>query len=184
MHTRRAAGQVTTAAMRVRRNLLADVDEDPAIVARMRRHLAFALVATTACGGGAAPASAPTPAAPPPTPPTSSTDAPRNGTLSAPVIQRVVRAGFDRFRICYEDGLRRNPRLQGRVLVSFVIGRTGEVETTADAGSDIPDPQVTRCVVAGFRELTFPPPEGDGPVSVVYPIIFNPAPTNADAGSQ
>jgi hypothetical protein len=150
------------------------------MVARMRKRLALVLVAVAACGGNAAPVSAPTSAATTAQP---SLDGPRVGTLPAPVIQGVVRAGFGRFRICYEDALQRNSRLQGRVLVNFVIGRTGKVEMSADGGSDIPDPQVVQCVVRGFRELSFPPPDGDGIVTVVFPIVFNPGnDTGADAG--
>jgi hypothetical protein len=112
-------------------------------------------------------------------------DPPRVGSLPRAAIQSVVRKNFGWFRLCYEDGLRRNPSLQGRVLTAVVIGRTGAVETTSDAGSDLPDPQVVSCVVRSFRKLTFPPPEGDGNVSFTYPIMFNPgADVVADAGVE
>jgi hypothetical protein len=96
-----------------------------------------------------------------------------NGRLPPEVIQRIVRQNFGRFRLCYENGLRGNPNLQGRVTVKFVIDRSGAVAMTADGGSDIPDSGVVGCVVRGFANLSFPQPEG-GMVTVVYPIIFNP----------
>jgi hypothetical protein len=96
-----------------------------------------------------------------------------NGRLPPEVIQRIVRQNFGRFRLCYENGLRNSPNLQGRVTVKFVIDRSGAVAMTADAGSDIPDSSVTQCVVRGFGNLSFPQPEG-GVVTVVYPIMFNP----------
>ncbi len=96
-----------------------------------------------------------------------------NGRLPAEVIQRIVRQNFGRFRLCYENGLRNNPNLQGRVTVKFVIDRSGAVAMTADGGSDIPDTSVSQCVVRGFGNLSFPQPEG-GMVTVVYPIMFNP----------
>ena len=96
-----------------------------------------------------------------------------NGRLPPEVIQRIVRQNFGRFRLCYENGLRNNPNLQGRVTVKFVIDRSGAVGMTADGGSDIPDAGVVGCVVRGFGNLSFPQPEG-GMVTVVYPIIFNP----------
>ncbi len=96
-----------------------------------------------------------------------------NGRLPAEVIQRIVRQNFGRFRLCYENGLRTNPNLSGRVAVRFVIDRTGAVSTASDGGSDIPDRSVVSCVVRGFQNLSFPQPEG-GIVTVVYPIIFNP----------
>jgi hypothetical protein len=96
-----------------------------------------------------------------------------NGRLPPEVIQRIVRQNFGRFRLCYENGLRTNPNLQGRVAVKFVIDRQGSVSTAQDGGSDLPDQGVVSCVVRGFGNLSFPQPEG-GIVTVVYPIIFNP----------
>jgi hypothetical protein len=96
-----------------------------------------------------------------------------NGRLAPEVIQKVVRANFDPLRKCYEAGLGRNPKLQGRVAVKFVIDLDGHVASAADFGSDMPDREVVRCVVAEYGKLTFPKPEG-GIVTVVYPINFNP----------
>jgi hypothetical protein len=96
-----------------------------------------------------------------------------NGRLPPEVIQRIVRQNFGRFRLCYENGMRTNPNLAGRVAVKFVIDRSGSVSTASDGGSDLPDQSVVSCVVRGFGNLSFPQPEG-GIVTVVYPIIFNP----------
>lgn len=96
-----------------------------------------------------------------------------NGRLPPEVIQRIVRQNFGRFRLCYENGLRNNPTLSGRVAVKFVIDRSGAVSTAQDGGSELPDQGVISCVVRGFGNLSFPQPEG-GIVTVVYPIIFNP----------
>jgi hypothetical protein len=96
-----------------------------------------------------------------------------NGRLPPEVIQRIVRQNFGRFRLCYENGMRNNPNLQGRVSVKFIIDRSGAVSMTADGGSDLPDQGVVQCVVRGFGNLSFPQPEG-GMVTVVYPIMFNP----------
>jgi hypothetical protein len=96
-----------------------------------------------------------------------------NGRLPPEVIQRIVRQNFGRFRLCYENGLRSNPALEGTVSVKFVIGRDGAVSSTSDGGSDLPDQSVVSCVVRGFGNLSFPQPEG-GIVVVTYPIIFKP----------
>ena len=62
-----------------------------------------------------------------------------SGRLPPEVIQRIVRQNFGRFRLCYENGLRNNPNLQGRVAVRFVIGRDGAVSNVSNGGSDMPD---------------------------------------------
>ncbi len=95
------------------------------------------------------------------------------GGLPPEVVQRVVRQSYGRYRICYEQGLARNPNLTGRVAVRFVIGPDGAVETASTDGSDLPDAEVVGCVATSFRGLDFPSPEY-GRVTVVYPILFAP----------
>jgi hypothetical protein len=75
--------------------------------------------------------------------------------------------------MCYEQGLSRNPNLQGRVSARFVIGRDGSVSNASNGGSDLPDSAVVSCVVSAFYGLSFPQPEG-GIVTVVYPIMLSP----------
>jgi hypothetical protein len=97
-----------------------------------------------------------------------------SGRLPPEVIQRVVRQNFGRFKACYENGLRNNPSLQGRVAVRFVIGHDGEVSNVGNGGSDLPDGGVVSCVQRAFYGLSFPQPE-NGIVTVSYPIVFSPA---------
>lgn len=96
-----------------------------------------------------------------------------SGRLPPEVIQRVVRQNFGRFRLCYQNALRNNPNLAGRVAVSFVIGRDGAVSMVQNGGSDLPDAGVVSCVVSAFYNLSFPQPE-NGIVTVTYPILFSP----------
>lgn len=96
-----------------------------------------------------------------------------SGRLPPEVIQRIVRQNFGRFRMCYENGLKSNPNLTGRVSVSFVIGVDGSVSSVGNGGSDLPDSGVVSCVVRSFGGLSFPQPEG-GVVKVTYPIMFSP----------
>ena len=80
-----------------------------------------------------------------------------NGRLPPEVIQRIVRQNFGRFRLCYENGLRNNPNLQGRVSVRFVIGRDGAVSNVRQrrlghAGSAAS----CQCVVRGVLRPVVP----------------------------
>jgi hypothetical protein len=96
------------------------------------------------------------------------------GSLPPELIQRTVRQNFGRFRMCYQDGLRTNPSLAGRVSVRFVIGRDGSVSSVGNGGSDLPDSSVVACVVRAFYGVSFPPPN-NGIVRVTYPIVFSPS---------
>jgi hypothetical protein len=96
-----------------------------------------------------------------------------SGRLPPEVIQRTVRQNYGRFRLCYQQGLGRNPNLTGRVTARFVIDRSGAVTNVANGGSDLPDSAVTSCVLSAFYGLSFPQPE-NGIVTVVYPIVLAP----------
>jgi len=95
------------------------------------------------------------------------------GRLPPEVIQKIVRENYGTFRKCYEAGLGRNRDLRGRVSARFVIERDGLVSNVTNGGSDIPDPEVTACILNAFHGLRFPQPEG-GTVTVVYPIMLEP----------
>jgi hypothetical protein len=97
-----------------------------------------------------------------------------SGRIPPEVIQRIVRQNFGRFRLCYENGLRNNPSLTGRVSVGFAIGRDGAVSSVQNGGSDLPDAGVVGCVVRSFYGLSFPPPDA-GIVTVTYPLLFSPS---------
>ena len=96
-----------------------------------------------------------------------------SGRLPREVVRRIVRQNHGRFRQCYELGLERNPSLEGRIRIRFVIDREGSVTNVANAGGDLPDAEVVECMKRVFRRLSFPQPDG-AIVTVVYPFTFSP----------
>lgn len=97
-----------------------------------------------------------------------------SGRLAPEIIQRIVRQNYGRFRLCYENGLKSDPALEGKVAVRFVIGADGDVATASeDSSTTMSDKTVVACVVRSFSTLSFPKPEG-GIVTVLYPLIFSP----------
>lgn len=94
-----------------------------------------------------------------------------SGRIPPEIVQRVIRQNYGKFRMCFENGLRNNPNLNGRVTTRFVINRDGSVSNASNGGSDLPDQGVVQCVVRSFYGLSFPAPE-TGIVTVVYPIMF------------
>ena len=95
-----------------------------------------------------------------------------NGRLPPEAVQRVVRQSFGRLRACYDSGLRRNPSLEGRITVKFVIDREGAVAMASAADATFPDSEVIACVARAYQAMTFPKPEG-GIVTVVYPLVLS-----------
>jgi len=94
-----------------------------------------------------------------------------SGRLPPEAIQRIVRQSFGRLRACYQAGLDRDPSLEGRIAVKFVIDRDGEVTMASVAERTLPDVTVATCVAQTYEAMTFPKPAG-GIVTVVYPVVF------------
>jgi hypothetical protein len=92
------------------------------------------------------------------------------GPVPDEVVQRIVRQNFGRFRLCYENALRNNPGLTGRVFASFTIDPSGAPGPVSTTGSDLADTQAVECVRRGFANLSFP--NGPKPTKVVFPIQF------------
>ena len=96
------------------------------------------------------------------------------GSLDSRVIGRVVKMGMGGIKYCYEMGLKRNPKLSGKVVVEFVIGTSGRVTSARVTFSSMGDSDVESCIVRRILRFRFPPPK-NGSVRVSYPFIFTSA---------
>ncbi len=96
------------------------------------------------------------------------------GRLPAEAIVPTIRNSRRDFQRCYEQGLARNPKLQGRVTVRFTIGLDGKVSSVANISnpeSALADPDVVSCILEVCGRWSFPQPEG-GTVTLVFPVSF------------
>jgi Ca-activated chloride channel family protein len=75
-------------------------------------------------------------------------------------------------RLCYQNGLARDPWLAGGLNVRFVIGQGGEVISVMNGGGSLSDPTVAACVLSALRSARFPSPGSSGYVTVALPITF------------
>ena len=91
------------------------------------------------------------------------------GEMSPHQIRRIMRQNFGRFRRCYEQGLKDNRNLQGRVTLWIALTKNGAVAPVGDGGSDLPDSLVVGCMITAARGLSFPAPPR-GPVEFLYPL--------------
>jgi hypothetical protein len=74
-------------------------------------------------------------------------------------VQRLARAkGYNPFRSCFEEGLRRDQKLGGKITVDFTLGANGEVLGAKKTAATLGDDSVVECVVreAGRLELAHP----------------------------
>ncbi len=106
------------------------------------------------------------------------------GGASVADVQRAARnIGYWPFRRCYEEGLRRNQRLGGKVSLEVRVTPTGVVERVTEAAATVGDPSVVTCVAREALHLALVPAEsptdtkmaitlatGDEPVPVPAPV--------------
>jgi RNA polymerase sigma-70 factor (ECF subfamily) len=103
------------------------------------------------------------------------------GTLSADYISDAMQQLMPRFKWCYEDRLRTQPSLAGKLVVKFTISGDPELggvvaaSEVDDAQSTISDTQMRSCIESVVDDARFSPPEDDGDVEVEFPFEFTPA---------
>ena len=94
------------------------------------------------------------------------------GKLSSEVVERVVSTKSGRARLCYEKALKHDRKLKGRVAVTLLIGRNGQLATNSASG-DAGLEKVAACIKRSFFGTQFPAPK-TGTVSVFFTIEFVP----------
>jgi hypothetical protein len=105
------------------------------------------------------------------------------GGANAADLQRAARnLGYWPFRRCYEEGLRRDQRLSGKVFLDMTVAETGIVRSAAPSSTTLTDENVVMCVAREAQRLSFAATAsetrarlsvtlwpGDEPVPVAYP---------------
>ena len=96
------------------------------------------------------------------------------------VRQRIRDDYYPLAKDCYERGLKKNPKLAGKLVASFrIVGtkNTGGLVDWVDTSSEdntLDDREVLECMKQSLYSVTFDPPPHDGVVTVTYPIEFSP----------
>lgn len=94
------------------------------------------------------------------------------GAIDKDIIRRVVRAHINEVSHCYNQGLVRDPNLEGRVAVQFTIGPTGSVGMAVVESSSVRDASVSQCIAKSVKRWKFPKPDTGGNVIVTYPFVL------------
>jgi TonB family protein len=91
---------------------------------------------------------------------------------SQAAIQKVVSRQSTRLKRLYEEWLKRDPALSGRLTVKFVILPSGAVANAGVVKSSTDNPDFDAMVLRYIKRWHFPEVSGAGPVEVVYPFVF------------
>ncbi len=100
------------------------------------------------------------------------------GGLSKEAIRRTVRSHMSEIRHCYEQGLRSQPDLAGRVSVRFAVRADGAVLSSQVAGSSLQSASTEQCMAGAVRRWAFPASDNGSVTIVTYPFVVVPAAGN------
>ena len=92
--------------------------------------------------------------------------------LTKEEVGRVIHAHMSEVRYCYETAMVRNPSVEGKLMIDFVIGGNGRIKSASPKDSSLKDPQLDDCIVRRLTRWEFPLPKGGVDVAVSYPFIF------------
>jgi outer membrane biosynthesis protein TonB len=83
-----------------------------------------------------------------------------------------VRARMGLIKACYENALKRNPNLKGRLTIRFTILETGGITDVTASSNSLGSPEVASCITNTMRtwRTQFRP---SGPATVEYPFVFS-----------
>jgi outer membrane biosynthesis protein TonB len=84
-----------------------------------------------------------------------------------------IKARMGLIKACYENALKRNPNLKGKIAIRFTILPTGGLSDLEAAANTMGSADVATCIVSTMRSwrTQFKP---SGPVTVEYPFVFSP----------
>jgi len=87
------------------------------------------------------------------------------------MIRKRVRDSLPELEAVYNESIRRNPDLRGKLIVRFRIDPSGKVQRADSVEGDIRDPAFVNSVLEKIRRWNFEP-TGGHTVDVLYPFIF------------
>jgi outer membrane biosynthesis protein TonB len=88
-------------------------------------------------------------------------------------VKKVIAKNEGPIRSCYEKALQKQPDLEGRIVVKFVIRMDGTVQSAAVEKDGAGSTELAACVLSRVKMLKFPMPEG-GPAIMSHPFVFKP----------
>jgi hypothetical protein len=107
-----------------------------------------------------------------------SADAMVDEGLSKDEVGKVIHAHIAEVRYCYESAMLKNPEVQGKLIVNFIIHSLkntlpiGTVKTAKIQTSTLGDEALDQCIIGHLSQWKFPKPRGGVEVAVAYPFIF------------
>ena len=97
-----------------------------------------------------------------------------DGSLDPKAITAAIKRRLAGIKRCYEQQLKRNPKLTGKIVITFVIDGNGKVSEAYVESNSMGDSTVAQCILGLIKRVRFPKPD-EGTVQASFPFVFTPA---------
>lgn len=87
-------------------------------------------------------------------------------------VLKVIKQEHKSYSSCYDDGLKINPELEGRVVVDFEIGSDGTVQKAKVGSSTLNNKIVENCLIEKIKTFKFHTPPKKTIVEIKFPFDF------------
>ena len=87
-------------------------------------------------------------------------------------MQKIIRRNLSGIKWCYQDALQRDPKIRGKVTLSFTILPNGRLQNPSAQNPSFNDPQLLDCIMGKMKRWLFPAPKDGGVAKVSYPLIL------------
>ncbi len=101
----------------------------------------------------------------------------RNSSMADPYkeqIRNVIRANKLSIKKCYEEGLKQNKNLYGKIILKWHYIKGGIVTKTEVISNTLGDDIVAPCISKEIKTFIFPEPGDDKEAIVTFPFVFSP----------
>lgn len=97
------------------------------------------------------------------------------GTRYQEDIRLKVKEHLNDVKMCYDDSLKKNPKIKGKVLVDWTINDKGAVTSVSinKEKTTLMDAEVQKCIVEKFNTWSFPPAPTGESVTISFPFTFD-----------
>ncbi len=94
------------------------------------------------------------------------------GGIDKSDVDKVVKQHLTYLRYCYSRELQKQPQLNGKVSIRFVIAADGAVSSATVSRSTLGHPPTESCMTNKFLQMQFPELKGGGIAIITYPFVF------------
>lgn len=88
-------------------------------------------------------------------------------------VRLIIRKNLNSIKTCYDDGLKNNPNIQGKIVIEWDLASDGSVSKAAVKSSELKSETVENCIVNKIKALKFPASPTGTIANISYPFSFS-----------